>query len=523
MIKSIFLAVTIVANPGYYTSIANHIKRWLSNEKIESRVVAPATMPSALVGEKTVFLIGMDSPDKAQMDSLRKFVARGGKIISFYSSSPALASLMGVRCTGFKKAPYPGAWSRMDFSSARPRGFPLSIRQTSAVLIGAVPTRGGKVLATWSNRRGASTGEAAWIQTAAGWWMTHVLTGDGDERLKAQLLAAMVGASEPSKWNPEASLARRDAKRREFKSYAMQQNPVKGEIRAIWDHSGCGLYPGDWKRTIRFLKSAHVTDIFVNVAGAGFAHYPSSILPRSKTYIEEGDQLKACLEAARGTGVRVHAWILCFTAARAPKSVVASCRSKGWTLKNTRGVDTEYLDPSNPAVRARVLGCIEEIQSRYRVDGIHLDFVRWYEGSAKPANAARVVSDFVLAARRKVRRPCWLTTAVLGKYPQCVSSVGQDWVSWLDNNLVDYVVPMDYTESISRFDSYLAQHASSRARARRVIAGIGVTANESRLDAKQVIDQIKAARRRSLAGVALFDLDNVLEKEILPYLAMGLW
>ena len=55
------------------------------------------------------------------------------------------------------------------------------------------------------------------------------------------------------------------------------------------------------------------------------------------------------------------------------------------------------------------------------------------------------------------------------------------------------------------------------------IVGIGVTANESRLDARQVIDQINLVRRYGLAGEALFDLDATLEKSILPYLRLGMW
>ena len=57
----------------------------------------------------------------------------------------------------------------------------------------------------------------------------------------------------------------------------------------------------------------------------------------------------------------------------------------------------------------------------------------------------------------------------------------------------------------------------------RTIVGLGVTANESRLDARQVIDQINLARRRGFAGAALFDLDTTLEKQILPFLRLGLW
>ena len=271
------------------------------------------------------------------------------------------------------------------------------------------------------------------------------------------------------------------------------------------------------------LRNANVTDLFVNVAGAGFAHYASGVLPRSKRFGQEGDQLAKCLAAAKGSGIRVHAWMLCFSGTRATPDRLEIFRKKGWRLKLASGKLTEYLDPSNPSVRAYVLSAVEELQSRYSVSGIHLDFVRWGEGTVRPANASQHVTQFVAEARRRVRRPKWLTTAVYGKYPQCVGSVGQDWEGWLDLNLVDYVVPMDYTESLPAFSALLAQHARTRAHARKTIAGLGVTANESRLDARQVIDQINLSRRAGLAGNALFDLDATLEKNILPYLRLAIW
>jgi uncharacterized lipoprotein YddW (UPF0748 family) len=274
---------------------------------------------------------------------------------------------------------------------------------------------------------------------------------------------------------------------------------------------------------MKLLRESHVTDLFVNVAGAGFAHYASDVLPRSKTFREEGDQLAACLAAARGSGIRVHAWILCFTATRASPETVAAFDRNGWRLKAANGKTTEYLDPANALVRSRIFASIDEIQRRYSVDGIHLDFVRWGDSAVKPKNAPDVISRFVADARRHVKRPRWLTTAVYGKHPQCIGSVGQDWKGWLDANLVDYVVPMDYTESKVTFQTLLAIQADSRSHARRTIIGIGVTANESRLDARDVIDQVNMTRRFGFAGNALFDLDTTLEKRILPFLRLGLW
>ena len=517
--------VAVLAHdPGYYTSLANHISRWLKGEGIEAQVETPGTMAEALSSAKVAFAVGFAEPSDSEMSLLKSFVKRGGKLVVFYTASPALANLMGVKVLGYATAPYPGAWSSMDFDTSSVQGCPKSILQTSTVLQRAVPVKGRSwTIANWKDRSGKVTGDAAWIRSDAGYWMTHVFLADGDESAKAQLLAAMCGEADPSLWNAAAFAARERARTSGLKEFAMRQSPRKGEIHAVWDHSGCGLYPGNWSRTFRLLKESRVTDLFVNVAGPGFAHYPSSVLPRSKTFSQEGDQLAQCLAAAKGSGIRVHAWVLCFTATRAAPDVMEDFGRRGWRLKDRSGRLTDYLDPSNAAVRARLLSAVDEIQEKYRVDGIHLDFVRWYERSEKPKGAADVITRFVSDVRGRVRRPRWLTAAVLGKYPSCVASVGQDWDGWLAGNLVDYVVPMDYTESQTQFESFLKQHSAEKSHARRTIAGIGVTANESRLDARAVIDQINASRRHGLAGNALFDLDVTLERQILPYLRLGIW
>lgn len=516
--------VVIAHEAGYYTSLAKHIQRWLKGHEIASAVADASGGMKALSSAKVAFLVGFVEPSAAEVEQISSFIKRGGKAVVFYTASPALANLIGVKVLGYKTAPYPGAWSRMNFDQTAIPGCPRSILQTSTVLQRAVPVKGrGHVIANWLDRSGKTTGDAAWIKTDAGFWMTHVLLADGDEDYKAQLLAAICGFVDASLWNAAAFERRNGERLAALKEIAEKQSPRKGELHAVWDHSGCGLYPGDWRRTIALLKESHVTDLFVNVAGAGFAHYKSSVLPCSKTFEQEGDQLAKCLAAAKGSGIRVHAWVLCFTATRSTPDRLEDFRKKGWRLRDRDGKLTEYLDPSNAEVRNRLLAAIDEIRANYRVDGIHLDFVRWYERSVKPKDATAIITRFVADARRRVKRPCWLTTAVLGKYPACVASVGQDWDSWLSGNLVDYVVPMDYTESLSQFESFARQHADVASHARRTIAGIGVTANESRLDAKAVIDQINVSRRYGLAGNALFDLDVTLEKNILPYLRMGIW
>ena len=62
----------------------------------------------------------------------------------------------------------------------------------------------------------------------------------------------------------------------------------------------------------------------------------------------------------------------------------------------------------------------------------------------------------------------------------------------------------------------LAQQASLSTRAKRTVIGIGVTANESKLNAQQVNQQVSFARQCGFAGQALFKLDDRLAQTILP-------
>ncbi len=510
---------------GYYSSLAKHVARWLKQESVEAKVAVKEPLSKALTNCKVAFLVGYASVGSDDMQAIKAYCSKGGKLVVFHSSDPALAAFMGVKPVGYAAAAYPGQWSRIDFGSKTPKGCPKAIYQTSTVLQRARAIEGrSRVVATWSDRSGRSSQEPAWLVGSRGYWMTHVLLADGDETLKAQLVAAIVGSILPQKWDYAQSVKRKAADAKAVGDFARKQKKRPGEIHAVWDHSGCGLYPGNWARTIAVLKESGVTDLFVNVAGAGFAHYKSDVLPRSKTYEQEGDQLAAVLAAAKGSNIRVHAWVLCFTATRSTPSRLADFAQKGWRLYTRDNKLSEYLDPSKSAVRSYILSAIDEIQAKYpAVNGIHLDFVRWYELSKKPDDAALVISKFVASAKRRVVRPRWFTVAVLGKYPACVRSVGQDWVGWISSNIVDYAVPMDYTENSLTFESYVKQHAALKNHASKTIAGIGVTANESRLSALQVINQIKTARKYNLAGVALFDLDRTLETQILPYLRLGLW
>ena len=417
-----------VADRAYSASLARHVMRWLEDGGVKADLVEDGSLVRDLTGRRLAYLVVCQKPTAAQMKALAVFRAKGGKIAVLQSYSPELADFMRV--------------TRPSVS----------------------PNRDGAVVAVPAN---------------GGWWVGNMFASAADEEAKTRLVCSIAGMASPGAWNASAWEARRRAHEAAARAKAAAQVPRKGEIHAVWDHTGLGLYPGDWPRTMRLL-----------------------------------------------TGVRVHAWVMCFSAARAVPGRLDALAKNGWRLKDASGRLTEYIDPSNAAARWHILSAIGEIADGYQVAGVHLDFVRWYEGAAKPSNAARKVETFVEAARGRVRsgRPgAWLTAAVFASHPACVASVGQDWEGWIEKGLVDYAVPMNYTADSAKYAVFMARQGRSPAVARRVIGGIGVTASESALSPEQVIDQVVAARRAGLAGVALFDLDRTLALRVLPLLRLGLF
>ena len=600
-------------------ALARHVERWYHEAGVEATLTDDADLPKALAGKKVAVLVYLAQPTAEQMAALTAFVGRGGRMVVCYSSSQALASLMGVQTVGYQKGSTDGRWSKMRFVGERPRGVPDTILQTSQNLFLVQPIAGrSQVLAWWCDRQGRQTGEPAWISSSAGYWMTHVLLADGDAEAKGRLLLALAAAHDVALWQPAASRVLQNAKRvggagdaaglvaltgkvadperrkraaggaqsalqkereaerllaagkgyeawqaandlrgRMYEVYGIMQPARKGEIRAVWDHSGMGLYPGDWGRTCKLLKDAGFSDIYVNVAGSSFAHYASGVLPRSRVFDEQGDQLAACLAAAKPLGLRVHAWILCFATEQATADRIEIFRKRGWLLTNADGTPRNWLDPAVPEVQAYLVSAVREMAVNYKIDGIHLDFVRYpdFVSSLGPTVKARFekatgrraadwpedvktgvlraefmrwrakqISDLVQSVRRTLKRDApgkLLTAAVFGKYPSCLDAVGQDWESWINIGLVDYVTPMNYTEDMGKFNEWQGPQTRTRKQAMKIVPGIGVTAAESRLDAAQVIDQIQAARRAGCPGFALFDLDTTLRQEILPVLRMG--
>jgi uncharacterized lipoprotein YddW (UPF0748 family) len=223
-----------------------------------------------------------------------------------------------------------------------------------------------------------------------------------------------------------------------------------------------------------------------------------------------------------------------------------------------------YLDPGNPDVARYTADVYSNLVRNYDVDGIHLDQVRYYEGDAlrwgyNPTSVARFTQRFDRdpATQPAPKDPQWIawrrdqvtslvrgiylqtkalkpnvavTAAVVtwGEGPQTAddwerqppyAAALQDWRSWLQEGIVDYLLPMDYYREsaqqgpwFDRWTQWQVNHIGTRG----VVLGLGSYLNS----ADGSLAQLDRARALGALGVALYsyavptrDLENASQDD----------
>jgi len=223
-----------------------------------------------------------------------------------------------------------------------------------------------------------------------------------------------------------------------------------------------------------------------------------------------------------------------------------------WTRARSAAVEGLYISPVHPGAQAHIAAVVGELVKNYAVDGVHLDYVRFpnesfdYSPSAidlfkttilpdlteqeRRAAAAREILDpaaypnlfanrwdefrrtglteLVVKVRTAVKaaRPGTLVSAaVVPDAAQAANSRLQDWRGWLDQSLLDVLVPMAYTTDGQIFR---AQVAAAREHAGTVPVWAGIGAYQ--LPLAQTLQHIATARRLGADGIVLFSYDALI-------------
>lgn len=343
---------------------------------------------------------------------------------------------------------------------------------------------------------------------------------------------------------------------------------LRGAWVTTWQH---GIFtPQEVDSTIAAAKKAGVNALYIQVRKFADAYYDSKIEPAGSNLAPDFDALAYTIEKAHAEGIQVHAWVVVYrawcgakTGPTDPDHVIN--KHPGWVLLNKDGGNWAgegiYLDPGVPEAREYIVSVFEDIAKRYNVDGINYDYVR-YPGSAwgySEAALKRYYADTGATAKPEPSDPKWLqwrrdqvtslvklshdrikaanpkisisaATICYGGAPSdftktsAYSSVCQDWKMWMERELIDVNIPMNYKLEGGKYAKAFRDWTDLSAK----WSGDGVVYQGLDADNQSpndVVTQIKYCRSVGQTGFLLFPFNQgkkrdalveVMSKEIGP-------
>ncbi|MFN8614807.1 MAG: family 10 glycosylhydrolase [Vampirovibrionales bacterium] len=325
------------------------------------------------------------------------------------------------------------------------------------------------------------------------------------------------------------------------------------EARAIWLDRKSIVNTGSpegLRKLVRQLASTGINVIYLETINAGYPIYPSELLPQNPL-IQGWDPLAVAVDEAHKQGIELHAWVWAFAVGNTrhnplvdqpyeyPGPILTKLGVENVALKMANGSimpprQTEYwLSPGNPEARAFLKTLYKEIVTRYEVDGLQLDYIRYpfqfgagqagYDAASRKAYAQAMgqtmpgsptpsfiqwktaqVTQFVKETStelKAIRKGLVLSAAV---FPMArarrLQAIQQDWETWVAHGWIDTLSPMIYTTSPKLFEATVASVVRGTQGKVPVYPGVAAF----RLDSLQLVNHLQQANEGGSAGVTLF-------------------
>lgn len=310
---------------------------------------------------------------------------------------------------------------------------------------------------------------------------------------------------------------------------------------------------------LQFAEENDFNHLIVQVRGRGDALYNSSFVPRSiRIKNTEFDPLDYIIKRTRGTQIQIHAWVNMYylwSASSFPKQENHLLHVQpDWldndkpsrinveqtldAIRNNRYNDEGlFLAPTHPEVTPYLISMVTEIVSKYDVDGIHLDYIRYYnekfglnpDGLSQYQFLENGGELPLLSSSQIIKDPDWgnyrrkaITQLVKGisqvikeKNDQCVLSAavkpniysarnefGQEWDVWLLAGYLDWAIPMNYLPELDIFSTNIQIMDDNLPKKHRskIVMGLA-TYNQ---DPTQVNEKIQFTKKSGFNSICLF-------------------
>ena len=335
---------------------------------------------------------------------------------------------------------------------------------------------------------------------------------------------------------------------------ALTASPV---VKGLWVVRDILKSKSETDKMLSFVEKAGITDVFLQVRGRADAYYKSDIVTRAENLDPGWDPLGYVCEKLKGRAVHVHAWLNVYylwSADRLPTDSThllyrhrewsavsrsgASMYKEGIEVLKQRGLEGIFLSPANNDFSTYFIDVVVELISRYPIQGIHLDYVRFpsdeYDYSAAirskfllayhldPLNIVQdeshrklwdsfrkeQVSELVKQVYRTIKSRDSLLTlsaAVWADAKMADNVVLQDWSGWLNTGQVDFLVLMNYATDDAVYENRLKEAGRRVGDLTRVISGISLY-NQNPDGVKRKLD---VSRKYPLRGLSFFSYETI--------------
>ena len=337
-----------------------------------------------------------------------------------------------------------------------------------------------------------------------------------------------------------------------------------GELKGVWIRPTY-YNEEDIIKTIDKIYNAGINNIFLETYYHGQTIFPSQTMTKygfirqNENYVGF-DPLRIWINEAHRRGIKVHIWFETFYVGNKPPETNAGyilAKKPEWANYQKKNADSEtiaysvsehngyFIDPANPEVQNFLYELLCEIITRYKPDGINLDYIRypqsldtiysnydmsnwgytkyareefakrygvdpielkftdplWYQWRAYRCNK---VTSFV----RRVSVLCRfnkiaITTVIFPNRNLALNTKMQDWKTWSMNNFVDGFTPLFLTCNDMTAMNLMEEVLRNKSASTKLYAGLFVTfRNGSSAD---LMKPIHAARKYCLNGLIIFD------------------
>ncbi len=351
-----------------------------------------------------------------------------------------------------------------------------------------------------------------------------------------------------------------------WQNYPKEGQRVGAEIRAVWLDRGTIVAARSEQGLAAVfdrLAAAGINTVFFETLNAGYPIYPSQIAPQQNPLTVGWDPLQSAVKLSHERGMELHAWIWVFatgnkrhnTLIGQPSSYPGPVLSAhpDWANIDNKGRRQNpndgkfYLDPANKEARSYLLRIVDEIASRYKVDGLQLDYIRYpfqddnagftygYGVAARqqfqqltgtdpvkfsPSDGnlwrqwvefkTNQINTFVGEVSQLLRRNYPRTILSVAVFPhppsQRIYKIQQNWEVWARQGIVDLIVPMTYALDTNRLQRITEPLAKEQMLGSALIAP---SVKLLTLPEVVAIDQIQALRDLPTGGYAIFAVESI--------------